>query len=396
MKNYWTIVKKELLDTLRDKRTIITMVAIPLLVFPVLFAGMSKLQSMQKQEEETKQLRVAVVHNGNAAGLVDDLKEKGDFELITDLVDVDHAAMIKADSLDALIEIDPKFDEKIAQLKTGKISLLYEAKSEVDQTENRIMSIVESYEERVLSQRLRGQDLKSSFVKPIRIKKRNLSTKKEQIGQTVGGILPYIFVIFGFMGCMYPAIDLFTGEKERGTIETILTAPVNRLTILFGKMTVVSATGMISALLAVLGLYLTFKFGSGVPEMFKSMLSEIVTFNFLGGLLLMLLPLNIFFAGVMVPVTIYAKSFKEAQSILTPFSFLMFVPIIIGMLPTIEMSLPLSLVPILNVSLASKAMIAGTLQPLHYILTILSLIAFAVISVMFCIRWFESEANVLR
>ncbi len=195
---------------------------------------------------------------------------------------------------------------------------------------------------------------------------------------------------------MYPAIDLFTGEKERGTIETILTAPVSRVTILFGKMFVISMIGIISALLAVLGLYLTVKFTSGVPEAFQTMLANILTTEFVLALLLMLVPLNIFFAGMMVPLTIYAKSFKEAQSILTPLTFVLIIPILIGMIPTIEMSLPMAFVPILNITLASKALIAETLEPLHFILTVVSLIGYAVLSVFVCIRWFESEANVLR
>ena len=64
----------------------------------------------------------------------------------------------------------------------------------------------------------------------------NVASDKEMIGKLAGGILPYIFIAFGFIGCMYPAIDLFTGEKERGTIETLLTTPVKRWQILFGKM----------------------------------------------------------------------------------------------------------------------------------------------------------------
>jgi len=396
MSSFLTIVKKEILDTVRDRRTMITMVVMPLLMFPVLFAVMNQVSKIQKDKEDSKQIRLAVVDHGQAAGLVDDLKEKGDFDLRMDLEDADHAAMIEADSLDAVLMIDAGFDAKIDALKTGKISLRYKANNDIDKTESRIMAIVDSYEERVMSSRLRGQELKSSFIRPIRVKKENLASKQEQLGQTIGGFLPYLFVIFSFMGCMYPAIDLFTGEKERGTIETILTAPVNRLTILFGKMTVISMIGIISALLAVLGLYLTVKFSGGVPQAFQTMLSNILTPKFVVALLLMLVPLNIFFAGVMVPMTIYAKSFKEAQSILTPVTFLLVVPILIGMIPTIEMSLLFAFVPILNITLASKALISDTLLPLHFIVTVGSLVGYAILSVMVCIRWFESEANVLR
>ena len=86
------------------------------------------------------------------------------------------------------------------------------------------------------------------------------------IGELVGGFLPYIFIAFGFMGCMYPAIDLFTGEKERGTIETLLTTPVSRWQFLVGKMLVIILSGLMASFFALLGLFLSINFMDIIPD----------------------------------------------------------------------------------------------------------------------------------
>jgi sodium transport system permease protein len=198
------------------------------------------------------------------------------------------------------------------------------------------------------------------------------------------------------MGAMYPAIDLFTGEKERKTLETLLTTPASRLEILVGKMAVVVSSGLLSAVLAIVGLFVAVRTTAGMPDFFSGMISGMLSVSFVLLLLAMLIPLTIFFAGIMVPLTIYAKSFKEAQSILSPMTFLVIFPAVIGLMPGIELTTVTALIPIVNISLATKEIIAGTIQTPLLLITIISLIAYATISVLFCVRWFGKETHILR
>src|SRR5690606_5572329 len=85
----------------------------------------------------------------------------------------------------------------------------------------------------------------------------NVASDQETLANLVGGFLPYIFIVFGFVGCMYPCIDLFTGEKERGTFETLLTTPVTRWQIMLGKMGVVVLSGFLAACFTLLGIFLS-------------------------------------------------------------------------------------------------------------------------------------------
>jgi sodium transport system permease protein len=195
---------------------------------------------------------------------------------------------------------------------------------------------------------------------------------------------------------MYPAIDLFTGEKERGTIETILTTPVRRIHILSGKMIVVVATGIISALLAIVGLFGGLNFADTLPAQITEVTGDILQPQFILLLLTMLIPLTVFFAGILIPISIYAKSFKEAQSIITPINILVILPGVVGMMPGIELDFQTAVIPIINIALATKDIVAGTID--YGLLAVVygSLILFAMLSVAFSVRYFDRETNILR
>jgi sodium transport system permease protein len=206
-------------------------------------------------------------------------------------------------------------------------------------------------------------------------------------GKLAGGMLPYIFIAFGFLGCMYPAIDLFTGEKERGTIETLLTTPIARWKILVGKMCVVVLSGLTASTFSLLGLFFSIEVLHVVED--KELLDIIHSILTPGFVLLMyclLFPLTVFFAGVMIPIAVRAKSFKEAQSIISPLNIVIVLPAMIGFFPGIE----------LNTVLATKDLIAGTLEWHLIAIAFLTMCALATLMVMISYRKFGSEKNVVN
>ena len=110
----------------------------------------------------------------------------------------------------------------------------------------------------------------------------------------------------------------------------------------------------------------------------------------------LLLPLTAFFAAAILGLSIHSKSFKEAQSTLTPLSIVVIVPVAIGLMPGIDLSVTTALIPVLNVSLATKEVIAGTIQPLHLTLSYISLIILASGGIAFCVKWFNREETLFR
>jgi sodium transport system permease protein len=110
----------------------------------------------------------------------------------------------------------------------------------------------------------------------------------------------------------------------------------------------------------------------------------------------LLLPLTIFFAGFLLSLSMYAKSYKEAQSLISPLTIVVILPVGIGMVPGFNLNPVTALIPVLNVSLATKDIIAGTIQPGLLALVYLSLIALAALSLWACARWFNREETIFR
>ena len=394
--NYTLIIfLKELKEVLRDKRTLMAMLVFPLLLVPSILTISMSFQASQSEEAMTKELKVGFVDNGNGDAFKKVVSYTTDIKLVEGLKEADLKDLVKGDSLDAAIVLATTFDAAIKENRTAKMVYYFNA-TDAQEIKQRIEGTIELYEQNLLTERLEELKLMSTVVNPIEVEKQNVYTEEESIGKMIGGFLPYIFVLFCMMGAMYPTIDLFTGEKERNTIETLLTVPANRLQILLGKMGVVVVSGVISGLMAIIGLYIAMELNPDAEEVFVNIVNSILQPLPVLLIIGMLIPLTIFFGGAMIPIAIYAKSFKEAQSMIQPGLILVIMPLVIGMMPGIQLNFGTALIPILNVALASKEIIAGTIDYGLLAVVFLSLIAIAAIGVLLSIRQFSKESNVLR
>jgi sodium transport system permease protein len=189
---------------------------------------------------------------------------------------------------------------------------------------------------------------------------------------------------------------LFTGEKERGTIETLLTTPVPRWQLLFGKMGVVILSGLMASTFSLLGLFVSVEFlaKEQAPEI-AAIVSEILSPSFIIMLYLLLFPLIVFFAGLMIPIAVRAKSFKEAQSIISPLNIVIILPAMVGFFPGVELNEVTALIPVVNIVLATKELIAGTLEWHLIVMAFGVMVALAVSAVFLSYKRFESETNVV-
>ena len=395
MDTIWTIFKKEMLDALRDRRTLIIMIVVPTIFIPLLLSMGSVFMMKGNNESMEKNLKIAIKDNGNGQALMKRLKRRRDI-VIQKVEDIDEAKeLVRQDTFDLALEISPEFDQNILEGGTG-ITTIYHKSVQDTLVYARLASTILGLNEDLLEDRLDSVGITSSYITPIKTRSRNVYSIKESIGKAVGGFLPYFFVIFALMGAMYPAIDLFTGEKERGTMETILTVPVGRLQILFGKMLVVILAGVLSGILTLAGFYLVLKFNTSLPAFVSTMVDQFITFKTLSLITLMLIPLSTFFAGVLIPTSIYAKSFKEAQSLINPFLFLVMIPLFISAIGNIELNVLTACIPVLNVGLATKEIVAGTINYGMLAIVFTSLVVFALLGMLLCVKWFSSERNLMR
>jgi len=396
MNKTFIVFKKEFKDTVRDRRSILFMIAIPLLVFPVLISIASGMIISQEKKAREKTLQIGTIFQGNAQEFRLKLLQREDVAITEDITLEEGRDSVKNDRLDALIFFDKDFDRSVAGMSQGGIDLYMKMTEENEIEKARVLELLSGLEDNLREKRFRKMDMNASIIKTIDINERNLATVKEQIAVAIGGFLPYLFIIFCFMGSMYPAIDLAAGEKERGTLETLLTSPVGRFQMLLGKLGVVMLAGLISALVAMLGLYLGIRRMTDIPPELLDTVMSILEWDSLLVLLSLLVPLTIFFSSLLLSLSIFARSYKEAQSIVSPLMFVVIIPAFMGLLPGMKLTVGTALIPILNVSLATKAIIAESITPAQLTAVYLSLIVLAAIGVYACSRIYGRESAIFR
>ncbi len=396
MKHFLTIFRKEFTDSVRDRRTLFMMVVFPLLLFPLLMTVFTRIQLSQMRKAEEKVLRLSLVNEQDAPGLAELAVTIPGLRLLPEVPADSAASLIQRDSLDAVIIVAPDFRDQVDAMKRGTLTLIFKSSEDYAVAKRRLREIIDRYEKRLVERRFAALKIDSSVVSAVNLQEKDIATVKEKVGRSIGGFIPYLFVIFCFMGSMYPAIDLAAGEKERGTIETLLTAPVNRFTILLGKFAVVVLAGLLSAAVSMLGLYLALRQAKEMPQEMLQAVQGILDVQSVLLTLSLLLPLTIFFAGFLLSLSMYAKSYKEAQSIISPLTIVVILPVLIGMVPGFALTPFTALIPVLNVSLATKEIIAGTIQPGLLALVYLSLVLLAALSLWACSRFFNREETIFR
>ncbi len=393
----FTIFKKELKDTLRDRRTLMMMLVIPMLIFPVIMNVFVSVSASFQEEAATKKIKIGIVGAPNNF-LQTELNaipaSFGNKEVILYKDTLSMLADLKIDSLQLGAYVKSDFNLYLDSMKPAPLTFYFNA------TDMGMQERAEGYmkiiEEKAIQKRYLKLGVNQEKVKPIETTYKNIASDKEMVGKLAGGILPYIFIAFGFIGCMYPAIDLFTGEKERGTIETLLTTPVARWQILFGKMGVVVLSGLVAASCALLGLFLSIEVLDVVDNKeILNIIHSILSPSFIILLYSLLIPLTVFFAGVMIPIAVYAKSFKEAQSIITPLNIVMVLPAMVGFFPGVELNLVTACIPVVNIVLATKELITGTLDFSLVALSFSVMFVLATLAVFVSYKRFDKETNVV-
>ncbi len=393
----FTVFKKELRDTLRDRRTVMMMIVIPTLVFPIIMSVFMSISASFQKEAAEKKVKIGLVSNQVGSLEADLLKVpealgKREFIPFTDTLSLIKA--IRSDSIQVGIFIPNNAEQLKKEMKPISVVVFHDGTDlgMKDRADAYLSYIQENWKK----QRYSELKIDEAKITPFVMAYSNVASSKEMIGKLAGGFLPYLFIAFGFMGCMFPAIDLFTGEKERSTIETLLTTPVPRWKILFGKMGVVVLSGLLAASFNLFGIYLSIEVLNIVEDpVVLQAIKDILSPAFIVMLYALLCPLIIFFAGIMIPIAVRAKSFKEAQSIISPLNLLIILPAMVGFFPGVELNEVTALIPVVNIVLATKELIAGTLEWHLVAMAFGVMVLLATVAIMLSYRKFENENNVI-
>ncbi len=390
------VYRKELLDALRDKRTIISTIVIPIVMFPVIFLSFGALASKSVKKVQSEQSPVMVIGAENSPALVERIKKESSLSLAP--FSADYVARISEKKIRAAVEFPNSLESRDGtNLPVVKIyHYAGEIRSQI--AVKSLQNIVRDFRDEMVERTLGKAGLSKAELKPFETLEENVAPATKVGGNLLGGFIPYLIIFMSFVGCMAPALDLTAGEKERGTIETILASPIGRTELVLGKFLLVVTASILTTVVALLSNTITLM----IPLLATREMSKGGSMPFdlslpgLFGVFMLVIPVAISFAAVQLAIASFARNYREAQSYLSPLMMVIMVPSMAALLPGLDLTLPLAFIPILNVSLVSKEILSGVFHWGLISVVFLSSTVYAMAALAAAIAAFKSESVLFR
>ena len=430
----WIILRKELTETLRDRKTIFRVLVLPVLIYPLLLLGITKFQGSETEAREARASRVAVwgepppdleaelarsgkltlaPWKGAPAAVRRDLDtgaasppatpEADDDELGPDAgarrpagrvvepesptLDAARALVERRDA-EAVLVLWPGFRAAVDEGREGEASVYFDSvRPDSVKARDRVERALRGYRKKHVERRERAHALSPGFSAAVRITPRNVAPEQRRLGQILGGLMPFLLVGMSLLGALYPAIDLTAGEKERGTMQTLLCAPVRPIEIILGKFLAVWTISLLMALANLVSLSGTLARTFGAETAIPA---SVYALTFV-----MLLPVTFLVSAVFLSLAAFARDFKDGQNLLIPVYLPLYLLAGITMIPGVELDGYTALVPVVNIALLIKASFLSEAAPDLIAATLGSSILYAALALVLAARVFERETVLL-
>ncbi len=398
----FTVYAKEVRDALRDRRTLISMIVVPTLMVPGILLLVFVVFGRVLRKAQAEAPAVMVLGGADSPAVRAALEANRKIRLVPPAADWRQRIIDKR--LRAAVEVPAGFEAALQRGEPAGVKVYsYEGELRSELAVGDLRRFFSEYRDRVVADRLIAKGLSPSLIKPFEVETKNVAPPERVGGNRIGGFIPYIFILLCFTGAMYPAMDLTAGEKERGTMETILCSPVARTDLVLGKFLVVLTVSLATVAwsllagagtMAVGGRLLGAAAGGGAGGAMAASfaVSPIGTL----AVLAMVLPVAVLFSAVLMAISLFARTMKEAGSYVSPLVIVVIVPAVMGLLPGVDLTTPLALVPILNVTLASKDLVSGVFHWQHLALIFGSSCLYAGAALAVCVALFRRESVLFR
>jgi sodium transport system permease protein len=400
LRNIGIVYRKELIDSLRDRRTVISMIVVPFVLMPLLTIGFGALSIKQVGQARNEVPEIMILGGEDSPRVVTALKQLKDVRIVP--ARPDYAEEITDKRIRAAVEIPEGFEAKLAAGESSTIKIyMYEGELRSGFGADKLQRFFRDWRDRTIREHLRARELPDSMVRPFEIEQKNVAPPEKVGGAILGGLVPYFVILLCLTGAMYPAMDLTAGEKERGTIETILCSPVSRAHLVLGKFLMVLTASIATAVLAIISMAVSFGAGKKLllgilPGAENAALQITITGKAIISIFFVVLPLAVFFSAALLAISLFAKSFKEAQSYVSPLMIAVVLPAVAALLPGVELGPVLALIPVLNTSLVGKEIITGTYHWNYIALIFLSSCVYAGAAIAIAVKLFEREDVLFR
>ncbi|MGC8784270.1 MAG: ABC transporter permease subunit [Armatimonadota bacterium] len=386
---------KELREVLRDRRVLFSVVVSPLLLTPMLLWGIGMM--VQQREESARKviIPIALIAARGGEEFIAALEEGG-FAIRRVSERKQAEAMLRNRQVKAVVLLDEQFDERLHNESTARVVVLFDPLNDSSRDAvQRLKALTDHFSAEWVQKRLARRFIGTEFTQPVAIVTQVIQTENPVGNLILSIILPYVIVLSAFFGAVSPAFDLVAGEKERGTIETLLATPASRRQIVWGKFLAVTVVCMAAAIFAMLGMLLAFALPASSRIFTEQAGKFSLSLPVLGALLVTLVPLTVFYSAVLTIISTFARNQKEAQTYLIPLSTLIVLPAVASMFTRTESALWLAAVPVLNSAMIIKQVLTGIVEPSFMVLSLLVSCAVAAIALQVATRLFERETVLL-
>ncbi len=425
----WTIFHKELLETLRDRRTLLMMIGLPVLLYPMMIIGIGWFQKSETEKREERTSVVAVwgeeppavvgVLRGAGkmtlkrwAGAPDDIRkilqdptmrpmrtvvsnqpvgnrQRGTVTEPENPVLASARSAVAAHTANAVLIFWPGFVQSIDSDGLGSVSVYYDSvQPDSLLARDRLVDALGRYRASVVQRREEARRLVPGFALGVEVLQRNVASEQRRGGELLGMLLPFVLIVMSLLGGLYPAIDLTAGEKERGTMQTLMCAPVGAHEIIVGKFITVWAIALITAAVNVVSLAATI--GRLMPggNLALPLSSYFTTFA-------MLVPVTFIISALFLAVAAFARDFKDGQNFLMPVYMVLAMPAVATMLPGVQLTAGTAFLPVLNIALLIKSVMLSEAAADLVFLTLVSSAAYAGLALALAARVFQQEQVLL-
>jgi sodium transport system permease protein len=379
---------KELRETLRDRRTLIIMILLPLTLYPLVGLTFGHLIAQEKREQVEHASQVCALP-ALPQGLEADLVEHN-IEIVSGPCS---AALLGARKVQAVLTLPPRFEQAIGRGETVSAEVKFDETEESSKlASDRVTEAVDAYIHRVRDRALLGRGVPAGLLRPIEVAKVSVTTAKDKGAAMLSKVIPVLIIFMVVLGAFYPAVDLTAGERERGTLETLLVAPAERIEIVVGKWLAVATISTLSGLLNLVAM------GATVGQLIRlqDAATEItLPWAAVGLSALALVPMALFFSALFMAVAALARTFKEAQNMITPVYLLTALPAMVAAVPGVEFTSGLAIVPGTGVALLVRGIIQSRLTAAPTLLALTAMLVYAGIALAVAARVYTSEDGVL-
>ena len=388
-----TIYVKELIDILRDHRTLIAMIVVPIVLYPLLMLGSIQAVSLSGEALQEEDIRVGVLSEEQGQSLYRVIQQDAHESKRTSEASGssdepeggDSAAAPSPERFHVLpFQSRKEIEDRIADRSLHVGVILHDREQLVDaahvtneleflvDTEDvrsafarhRLEEVFERTRDRTVAKRKAQAGLPEAFDEPFTLEITDLSTPPSILGQ----VLPLILILMTITGAIYPAIDVTAGERERGTLESLMVSPVRVVDLVVGKFLVVTTVAVMGAALNLASVAATVYFGGFKKVIASDTALPLATMVVI---LLCLIPFAVLMSAIMIAVCCFARTFKEAQNYVTPVILAVLIPGGIAAIPTTRLDGVMLVMPVGNMVLLARDLLMGAAIPLWQIAIVL-------------------------